>query len=516
MKRKSGLATIITILLALALLLVWAPEGIAKVEGKVRHIILFIGDGMQLEHEIATSRYLYGRDYGLVFHLFPYRTNVATWDVTTYNKYATSRGVPPYDPAAIDPLVGYDPAKGGKKPYPLQTEIEESYFLAKLAGKEPATDSASAATAWATGYKTDDGNLAWLPGDVSGRALKTIAELVRDEKGMAIGVVSTVPFTHATPAAHVSHNVNRNNYHAIADEIMKNTRPEVVIGGGYPFGGSFTYISQQLYTDIKNNTGNMFADYVSLERASGVDGGKALLAAAKQAKREGKRLFGLFGGAGGNLESPVPTDTPGTPSISRGSSENPLLKDCVVAALEVLGRDKDGFFVMIEQGDIDWANHANDYQRMIGTTWDLNEAVKAAIDFVNRPGDQMNWSNTLLIVTSDHANSCMRLNDEKRLGKGDLPPQDGTCSYGGPACTYPNGEVMYSTVNHTNELVRLYALGKGAHLFARYEGDWYPGTRIIDNTHIFHVLTEVAGIAQESPLQIGEESEMFEMESAAK
>ena len=75
---------------------------------------------------------------------------------------------------------------------------------------------------------------------------------------------------------------------------------------------------------------------------------------------------------------------------------------------------------------------------------------------------------------------------------------------------------MYSTVSHTNELVRLYALAKGAHLFREYEGEWYPGTRIIDNTHIFHVLTEVGGAAQESPLQVIEDDEMFNAESAAK
>jgi len=92
----------------------------------------------------------------------------------------------------------------------------------------------------------------------------------------------------------------------------------------------------------------------------------------------------------------------------------------------VLSQDPNGFFLMIEQGDIDWANHANDYQRMIGTTWDLHEAVQTAIDYVNRPGDGIKWSNTLLLVTSDHANSYMRLDDNKKLGAGDLPQQDGT------------------------------------------------------------------------------------------
>jgi alkaline phosphatase len=75
--------------------------------------------------------------------------------------------------------------------------------------------------------------------------------------------------------------------------------------------------------------------------------------------------------------------------------------------------------------------------------------------------------------------------------------------------------VTYGTTNHTNELVRLYALEKGAQLFREYGGEWYPGTRIVDNTHIFHVLAEAAGAAQESPLQIVDERQMFDMESAA-
>lgn len=153
---------------------------------------------------------------------------------------------------------------------------------------------------------------------------------------------------------------------------------------------------------------------------------------------------------------------------------------------------------MVEQGDIDWANHANNYRWMIGTVWDLEEAVKTAISFVNRPYDNIDWSNTLIIVTSDHGNSYMRLTNEPVLGIGDLPTQIGR-DY---AWSYPNGEVTYSTTNHTNELVMLYAAGQNSKLFNKYRGDWYPCTQIIDNTHISHVMAEASGITQESPLKI--------------
>jgi alkaline phosphatase len=239
-----------------------------------KHIILMVGDGMNIEHEIAASRYLYGGDQDLSFHKLPYQANVATWDVSSYKYWSGNV----YDPNAINPIYGYDPAKGGKRPYPLGPELPgaKSYLIAA------ATDSASAATAWATGYKTDSGNIAWLPGDPANGSLMTIAELLREQKGYAIGVVSTVPFTHATPAAHVSHNASRNNYAAIGTEILNAVKPEVVIGGGHPgYSGapSFNYISANDYNYFKNGNSS---EYVFVERMANVDGGVSVLNAAQE------------------------------------------------------------------------------------------------------------------------------------------------------------------------------------------------------------------------------------------
>ncbi len=470
-----------------------------------RHIILFIGDGMHLQHEMATSRYLFGRDQALSFQRLPYRGNVATWDVTTYNRYASAAGKSPYTSAGFDPRVGYDFALGGKLPYPLQIAgVNDAYFLGKINGKEPATDSASAGTAIAAGVKTDDGNIAWLPTDPADGAIKTVAESLREELGMAIGVVSTVPFSHATPAAFVSHNVSRNNYHAIANEILTAVKPEVVIGGGHPMwaansSGEGVYMSKALLDAVRTDP-----DYVVVERKSGADGINALLAGADEAVDGGNKLFGIFGGSGGNFESPVPRDLPAWQSVRQGTAENPLLQDTVVAALKVLSQDPDGFFVMFEQGDIDWANHENNFSRMVGTTWDLHEAVKAAIRFVDEPDDDIHWGNTLLVVTSDHSNSYLRLNPDEPLVAGDLPKQ--TRNSGGAsggyagAYVYPDGEVTYGTGNHTNELVRLYAAGVGASQFRAFEGTWYPCTRIVDNTQIYHTLMAAAGVPGGSSL----------------
>lgn len=511
MQKKNMVKRVSILLLVSACLAAWVID--ADTSGKrarAKHIILFIGDGMQLEHEIAASRYLFGSDKELSFHKLLYQGFVAAWDVTTYNRYAFAGGVRPYAQTGFNPAVGYDPSKGGFKPYPAQRgAIDDAYFLTQLplsptdsSPKYPATDSASAATAWATGIKTEDGNIAWAPGDPAGGALTTIAELLRKEKGFSIGVVSTVPFTHATPAAHVSHNVNRNNYTQIAKEIIGTIRPEVVIGGGYPgeVGGAsagFRYLGEVDYKFLKDS--DPANPYVFVERQTGVDGSVSLLEAAHEALEQGKKLFGLFGGPGGNFESPIAHDFPGTPLVTRATIENPLLKDATVAALKVLGQDPDGFFVMIEQGDIDWANHGNDFQRMVGTVWDLHAAVQTAIDFINQPDDGIDWSNTLLIVTSDHSNSYMRLHSD--LMAGDLPTQEGTCGYGGSACRYPDGEVSYGATDHTNELLMLYAQGAfQVSAFKKNEGRWYPCSRIIDDTQLYHIMAEAAGAPQTSSL----------------
>ncbi|PKL91168.1 MAG: hypothetical protein CVV20_05970, partial [Gemmatimonadetes bacterium HGW-Gemmatimonadetes-1] len=109
---------------------------------------------------------------------------------------------------------------------------------------------------------------------------------------------------------------------------------------------------------------------------------------------------------------------------------------------------------------------------------DLDEAVKAACAFVDTPGDDIDWGNTLLVVTADHANSYMRLSDDIRLGQGDLPEQvaiakdDKAWEF---RFRYPGGEVSYQTKDHTNEPVMLYAKGEAASLFRLFEGTWYPG-----------------------------------------
>lgn len=440
-----------------------------------RHVFLFIGDGMSYGSEVAASRYLYGADEGLAWQAFPFRAWAATWDASAYDLFAAEASVPAFDEASFDPRIGYDPARGGDEPWPLGPDARD-YLL------RAATDSASAATAMATGLKTENGNIAWARGDPAGGALVSIAEAARSRLGSAVGIVSTVPFNHATPAAFAAHSPRRDDYAGIAAEMLASARPEVLVGGGHPAWNA-AYFSAPALAAVKADPA-----WTVVERAVGQDGG-ASLAAAAAALPAGRRLFGLFGGSEGAFEAPVPLHLPGAPAFT-AETENPSLAEAVIAAVEVLARDPDGFLLVAEQGDVDWANHANDFPRMLGAVGSLDAAVRAVADYVDRPGDGIDWSNSLLVVTADHGTGLLRFDAASAIGKGALPS-----SRAGSVYTYPGGTVSYIATWHQNELVGFAARGdEAAASFGPLVGAGRPGTRIIDNTGVHRGIAAFLGL----------------------
>ncbi|MGL4368182.1 MAG: alkaline phosphatase, partial [Spirochaetota bacterium] len=361
---------------------------------KNHYIILFIGDGMHLENEIAASRYLTGGDRALSFHSFEFSGDVATWDITAYNRYSFSAysGYYPfsYNAFAKNPSrysrAGYDISKGGAQSYPLSDAASESYFTAPLkysassSAAVPATDSAAAATAIATGYKTESGNISWRAGDAAGGTLITIAEKLKLGKGYAVGIISTVPFNHATPAAFISHAADRSNYHTIASDIIHSSIPDLIIGGGHPrWNTAETYLSAYLYRELKNSA------YYMAERTAGSDGGAILSQGAAAAAARNRRFFALFGGSDGAFDPPSVVST-GTGELVSGSAENPSLSRCVETAAEFLSDRGGGFFIMAEQGDIDWRNHDHDYAGATAAVISLDNAVRTAVTY-KRPGN---------------------------------------------------------------------------------------------------------------------------------
>jgi alkaline phosphatase len=472
----------------------------------VKHVILMIGDGMHLEEEMAYSRYRFGWDFGAVWHAFPYRNYVTTWDVTTYDRYAYGYGAPRYRAEAFDPTIGYAPDRGGVLPSPLQpTAVLEYFFtyLPRWPGDPPMIpfpDSASTATAIATGVKTEDGNIAWLPGDPPDGEITTLAEEAKAKK-IAVGVASTVPFSHATPAAFVAHDPDRTAYHAIAADILHDFQPDVVIGAGHPAPlGAHRFLSQADYEGLVAHDTPPFDGYTFVERHPGVDGTAALAEAAEAAIACDQPLVGLFGGSHENNEQWVAADAPGAPAFTRPAIEDPPLAAIATATLQVLRArgGAHGFFAMIEGGDIDWAAHERDYAQLIATMYDFDEAVRAVIAFVDAPGDDVDWSNTLLIVTADHATGGLRLDRDPDvlLQRGDLPWQvpvpDRRIRH-----LYPDGEITWIAPEpgkHTNELVSVQARGAGLERFAAEEGAWYPGTRLLDDSQLHTVIAGALGL----------------------
>ena len=140
----------------------------------------------------------------------------------------------------------------------------------------------------------------------------------------------------------------------------------------------------------------------------------------------------------------------------------PTLEIMTRAALNVLAKNNNGFAVMIEGGAVDWAGHANQSDRNIEEHIDFNNSVKAVVDFVDRGADDIDWTNTLLIVTADHETGNL-------WGSGSFTDLNGNCRYDAGTDTF-NGyqtidgvgadvlaDMQWLSGDHTNALVPLFA-----------------------------------------------------------
>jgi len=422
--RRIVAATIVALVLLISSL---SPAFAAK------HVIIMIGDGMGFKQLEATRNY---KGSSLVMESLPIKLAASTY------MYGGS-----YNPATAATSFSY-------------------------LNNSP-TDSAAAATALATGKKVDSGNISTDHSDAN--RLKNMTEHAR-QYGKAVGVVTTVPFSHATPAAFAAHNNDRGNVAAIAREMItgigdgtgaRGNTPtcEVVIGGGQGTG----YIGTNEYNALKNGTTGQGWTFV--EKRTGVNGGVALLNASQTATK----LFGLFGGGHDG-------DFPYRKADNSGQIiENPTLAQMATAAINVLSKDPDGFFLMIEGGMIDHAGHNNLMNEMIGEVLGFDEAVAAVVNWINV--NDPTWSDTLLVVTADHETGYLT------RGSGVLA----NVPLGNPgAGVIPtvNTHYRWNSTNHTNSLVPVYAKGAGSEMLAAFANayDTLYSTNYLDNTDIFKTI----------------------------
>jgi alkaline phosphatase len=321
---------------------------------------------------------------------------------------------------------GYDPNSGGTAPW--LPPLDSSYLLGKPAIGQPKhayTDSASSATSMFAGIKTYNNAIGVDPG---GEKVSSVAHELQQD-GFAVGVVSSVPISHATPAAAYAHNVARKDYQDIARDMLglpSVSHPnialaglDVVIGGGY--GESTDEATTQghnfeqgnLYladSDLKKVAVQNGGRYVTAVRESGKRGAQILNRAARQAAKDGSRLLGFFGVGAYHGHLPFQT-ADGDYSPVRGRAENPEaysqadlnenpnLAQMTDAALTVLSSRPRGFWLLVEAGDADWANHDNNIDSSIGAVNSGDAAVKVITNWVDA---HSNWQESVLIVTADH------------------------------------------------------------------------------------------------------------------
>jgi alkaline phosphatase len=241
------------------------------------------------------------------------------------------------------------------------------------------TDSAPASVAWSTGTKTLNRVLASLP---DGRPLKTIMELVK-EQGYACGLVTTTRVTHATPAAWVSHQLQRDHEDAIAMDYLK-LKPEVLLGGGSRFfDPSRRKDGNNLFKAFSDSGYDVVRERVNLLSSETLSSSQPLL--------------GVFSSS----HISYYLDRLNQPELGK---RQPSLPEMTEIALQKLSRNPKGFILQVEAGRIDHANHSSDAWAAVLDTYELDLTL-AVIDEYLKVNPK-----TLVIVTSDHGNSGWGIN----------------------------------------------------------------------------------------------------------
>ena len=258
------------------------------------------------------------------------------------------------------------------------------------------TDSAAGATAMATGEKT---NNRYISVDSNGKALTELPVLL-NKQGIVSGIISSGDITDATPAAFYAHQIERSSSQQIAADLLSSPI-SVLVGSRRK---SFTEnTNKNLMTELKAKGFNYSSTIAEFEKVSS---GRQLVLLDDTATR--RKLDG------------------------RGD----MLKNSLIKTIQLLSKNKKGFFIMAEGAQIDHGGHANDLPFIVTEQHDLDRVVGEALKFADQDGE------TLVIVTADHETGGLSLLD----------------------ASAKNGMVKghFSTDDHTNIMVPVFAYGPGA------------------------------------------------------
>jgi len=336
--------------------------------------------------------------------------------------------------------------------------------------EEAVTDSAAAATAYSTGVRTYNGAIGV---DFNKNPVTTLLERARDAR-KATGLVTTSQVTDATPAAFGAHVPDRSDQSEIARQFIEDTKVDLILGGGedfwYPEGdaGAWPDKSAKDPTEQSKGTkGNLVetatkAGYRYVRNAEELDA----------VHRPGK-LLGLF--ANEEMFEHKSEDVVEPPALYDPSVP---LKTMSSKAIELLSRDRDGFFLLIEEEGIDeMAHHANT-ELTVKSGAALDDTVAMVVQFASRtPG-------TLVLVVGDHETGGLAIEnvddaDENAPGE---QAED----------TYPiaNSDLVmtvdWTTNGHTGAATPITASGPGAERLGK----------VLKNTDVHDAVLRAMGLSR--------------------
>ncbi|BAM04650.1 alkaline phosphatase [Phycisphaera mikurensis] len=493
-------------LLRVFLVGVGVAGGSAAAAQEAKNLFVLISDGAGFNQFNAASMYQHGDLGRLPYEQAGWTKVGASTHPLTFNREPDGAGQDPtlvYDPAAAWDTSA-QPVDNARVPFadPLSPTAPgaASNSGGPFAGynflKSTYTDSAAAGTAIAAGVRTFNSGINWTNDDAPLTG-QTIAELAR-ANNRATGVVSSVYFSHATPATMGgAHNVSRGNTQEIANQMLDEGTLDLIFTPGHPEyddAGNFTPldVNDPTSTAARNIGGT--ATYVELKAGTHAGGWDLVedradfeaLAADPAAATQG-RLLGLAQSRNSlQYLRPITDDwdgngvvdnepfTPFFPLTEAQKAERqaapvnpgddsagdpfnaatPTLATLTKAAIHQLDaqQDREGMYLMVEGAQVDWAGHGHNTTRLIEEQVDFNDSVDAVLDWV--AANDPNFDETLVMVLADHEAGMLWGPD------GDTEAFDliETAGIGNKP------EMLMQSTQHTNQLVPIYARGVGAAL----------------------------------------------------
>ena len=300
------------------------------------------------------------------------------------------------------------------------------------------TDSASSATAFSTGRKTNNGALGL---DEDNKILENFTEII-DRYGYVSSLISTSEITHATPAAYASHVDLRWKTDEISLQMME-SNVMTILGGGRHF-----FLPEDL--------GGKRSDGLNLLEQ--MESSRMVMTEKKELDSFDHSYLGKVVGLFAD-EALRDKEKPENHVLEPSSSE--MLNFAINRSEKFNENGCKGFFIMLEGSQVDWAGHANDLNYLKREMQDFDEAVELALDYATQNPD------TLVIATADHETGGLLIESSS--------PTD----YTAPEVKFSfNTGIGYGS--HTGVPVPVYAYGPGSENF----------TGTLDNTDIFYAMLE--------------------------